>query len=315
MKKYLPWLAAALILQAVVAVALLWHNGQTAEADSTTLLAAEASPDTIIVVGSDTNTRLELQGQKWVLPDLHGLPASPNKVSTVLDKLRAVTSGWPVTTTKASHQRFEVSETNFQRRIKLEQSGKGLADFYLGTSPGLRKVHLRHKEADAVYSVALATYDFPLQAEDWLDKTLLQAPGAQKMSGGDFTLINNGDSWAFKSPEGASADSNKAAALARAFTTLHVLGLSEPPASDPTVKLTVEDGNESWEFSLWQEEDEYLIQRSDIAHTFTLSQHTFDRLSEANAQSLTAAEASANPAPQETEIPSGETPRDEAPST
>lgn len=54
-----------------------------------------------------------------------------------------------------------------------------LATLYLGTSSGVREVHLRTSEDDAVDAAELGVHEAPPKAADWEDKTVLQIPQAE----------------------------------------------------------------------------------------------------------------------------------------
>ncbi len=69
-----------------------------------------------------------------------------------------------------------MADATFERRITLAAGDRSLATLYLGTSPGMRQVHARAADQDAIYSVDLATYEVPVKAEEWIDNTVLEIP-------------------------------------------------------------------------------------------------------------------------------------------
>ena len=56
-----------------------------------------------------------------------------------------------------------------------------LATVYLGDSAGPRRSHVRTAGQNAVYTIALASYELPTAADDWLDRAML-APAVDRLA-------------------------------------------------------------------------------------------------------------------------------------
>lgn len=113
---------------------------------------------------------LEKQAGKWVLASGGGYPALENKVSELLGKLAAVQAGAPVTEKPDHHRALEVGKEGFQRELTVEPGpgGKSLR-LYLGSSAGIKDVHLRVDGENAVYLVKdLSPWDAGTAAADWV---------------------------------------------------------------------------------------------------------------------------------------------------
>jgi hypothetical protein len=121
------------------------------------------------IVGNDGKTiDLERRGGAWVLASAGGYPALPNKVSELLAKWPNLVGGQPVTTRAEHHRALEVDPGGFQRKITITQSGKPELSFFLGTSAGLKDVHLRFADEPQVYLVKeLSAWDAGTAAADW----------------------------------------------------------------------------------------------------------------------------------------------------
>ena len=218
----------------------------------------------------------------------NSLPADHDKVNDLLDKLADLAAPWPVATSVDSAERFEVTEDKHQRRLLLEDADGVVADVFLGTSPGYRRVHARAADEDEVYSIDFSNYEAPTDADQWLDKALLAA------AGDPISIIHEG-SWHLTRTEGAEADgaahaeeadasgedaepgqSDIAAAevdrvqwlidggpadpaaadqLVRRFQDLRVLGTAEAAGESKAVFLVTDDDGEH-RLELFHEEDD-----------------------------------------------------------
>lgn len=159
----------------LVAAGLLYRAGlQPAdEYEARPLLAVDSGAvDRLVIADGDTETVLVRQGDDgWRLPALGDLPADSALVQAALDQVAATRIQWPVTTTAASHERFDVAADDYQRKVQLFSGDRLVGGFYLGTAPGFRRVHLRNLEGDEVYVVEMKVSDLPAIADAWLDQT------------------------------------------------------------------------------------------------------------------------------------------------
>lgn len=159
----------------LVAAGLLYRAGlQPAdEYEARPLLAVDSGAvDRLVIADGDTETVLVRQGDDgWRLPALGDLPADSALVQAALDQVAATRIQWPVTTTAASHERFDVAGDDYQRKVQLFSGDRLVGGFYLGTAPGFRRVHLRNLEGDEVYVVEMNVSDLPATGEAWLEQT------------------------------------------------------------------------------------------------------------------------------------------------
>ena len=226
-------LGGLLALQLLAVAGLLIADGMGGAGAGTALLPFEASAVVKLGVASqDEQLALQRGEDGWQLES--GLPADAEKIREALEKLAGAPAAWPVATSSATAERFEVTEENFQRRLAFETEDGEASALYLGTSPGYRRVHARLDGQDEVFSIDFANYEAPTEAEQWLDKTLLQAQGAVssvQLQGQDgaWQLERQGDDgeWLL---DGAAADQEAADKLANRFVDLRVIGFAEEPA-------------------------------------------------------------------------------------
>ena len=237
-------LIAALAIQ-VAAVAVLIAVKSGGAVEPAPFLDFDATAvDAISVANVEGDVALAKEDDAWQLPD--GLPADAAKVQGVIDKLADAGGGWPVATSASVQERFELTEENHQRRLTLSAAGETVADIYLGTSPGYRKVHARRVGADDIYAITFSNYEAGVKAADWLDKSLLRPngpltglryaqaafdPPAEDGPAPLFALAKDEEGvWSAES--GASLDQAKVETLAGRFTGLTVTGVSEVPVED-----------------------------------------------------------------------------------
>jgi hypothetical protein len=262
--------------------------------------------DRILISDANNSAELKKVDSTWLLPGVQQLPVDQEKLSDVLQKLDGIKLTWPVTTTRSAHERFEVTATQFQRRIELFQGDSKKADLFLGTSPGFKKVHLRLAEADEVYAIELSAFEFPAAANDWLQKDLLALDDIEMIKGPDYQLLKQGDDWRFVAEGKINAEENVAREkITQLSNALGSLQIQEPAAQAPqaqqesqqsdTTLLTVKAAAGEFGFEFIKVTDNYFVKRSDKDVYFKLSQYEYERITQLNKASLTevAAEVSA----------------------
>lgn len=218
----------------------------------------------------------------WVLPS--GLPADGAKVEQVIEQLAGLRAAWPVATSASARERFEVTGDNHQRHVQLVAGGAAVAELYLGTSPGYQRVHARRADDDAVFSVELSNYQLPTEADEWLDKTLLQARGdiVSVTRAGAWRLHRDGEDGAWQVDD-APADPEAAAELVRRLRELRVTGTAAAPAegAEPVAEFLIGDAEGEYAVRVYSAEDgnAYTLAstRRDAAY-FGLAAYSADRL-------------------------------------
>lgn len=289
-------LTILLVVQILLAIAVFaWERNAKPELQAQPLLATNAGDaDKIIIRDANASVTLLKVDGSWQLPDLQNLPADTQKLTELLDKLKGTKLTWPVTTSKTSHERFEVSDGKFQRRVEWYQGDSKLDEVLLGTSPGFKKVHLRKHNDEAVYAVQLNSFEFATGKNDWLKKDLLAVAAPQQITGGAYSLQKSGDNWGFASGV-EKLDAAKASELANAFSSLQIM---EPVAEIPQGEkhsFTVKGASGDYQFEFVSADNNYFVKRTDIGQSFKLSQYEFERIVKLKKEDLLA-KAAAEPA-------------------
>jgi hypothetical protein len=297
MIKQRNWLSSILVLQVVLALGLYWGDLQSMQSKSSkSLLSFDKQQVTRITISDDENIAdLKKADGTWTMSRLDNLPVNPGKLRGLIDKLEALQAGWPIATSDSSHQRFEVADDKFQRRIALFQGDQLAGELFVGTSPGFRKVHARRVDDDAIYAVKLNNYELPADEGEWLDKTLLAASDLNSIKGVDFSLTKNEDKWQLEqtgeTPEPINVDEDKVKQLVSSLTSLRVQSLAAElvvaeTSKDSFKKLDV-DGSSNWQYELFQQDEKYYIRRNDLPHYFEISKAVYERIASQDLLQLT----------------------------
>ena len=238
-RKAINILVGVLAAQAVLALLLLLPRTQ----DQDPLVTYDlAGVDQIRIAGGGEEGAIEmtLNEGEWLMNA--GLPVDASRIEALTEVLGSDRWSWPVASTGDAAKRFEVTDENFQRRVELLAGEAEIATLFLGTSPGFRRIHAREADSDKIYSIELATYDLPLDEDDWLDKSLIEAPGSVDSIArpGLFRaeLAGEGE-WALMDAS-LPASSSEFASMATRFETLRVMGLAEEvPENAPDLEFEV----------------------------------------------------------------------------
>ncbi len=270
----------------IVAALLLASTSSTSDGPEPFLSFEPESIDRVMLDNGDGGElTLARSNDGWALAS--GMPANDEKMTGVLSKLHELKRSWPVATSSAIQNRFEVSDDKYQRHVQLYSSDDLQADFYLGTSPGYRRVHAREIDSGDIFSIDFSNYEIPTTVDEWLDKTLLGASG-------EVTEVAREDSWRLnKGEEGwllddVTADQDAADRLVRRFADLRIMGVLVDEDGGATTAEGVElratfqvfdtDGQQRLEIYYRTEEDDYLVQGDRVVGTFTLATYIAEQM-------------------------------------
>lgn len=247
----------------------------------------------IEIADSSSSLALEKTANRWQISQA-SLPVENEKMTALLDKLGAMRLTWPVANTAASHERFEVGDEKFQHKLRLYEGDKLQAEFYLGSSPGFKKVHLRRAGDNQVYSVALSTIDAGTQVDNWLDKSLLAAKNLTNIKGSDYELQKQGENWLLQNDADTRLDAAKITALVNALGSMQVESVAQPPKGE-VVSLAVKSSDDNWQYEFIKTDAGHFVKRNDREQYFSLSQYEFERIALATLESFLTSAAAATP--------------------
>ncbi len=249
--------------------------------------------------GNDT-VKLKKQDDKWLLDSDIALPVDSARLNTLFASLVDLKAGLPVASSVNAREQLEVADKKYQR--KLVANNDTANTLLLGTSPGLRKAHLRREGDNRIYSASLAISDIPVSVDQWLDKSLLSMKDINRIATHTATFERSStggvEAWTMSGndDEDKTLDTEKLTAALKALENLRVTGLGELPAhssNDVKKETTDENANEASEtldltltnegielqLYLHKADNSTIIKRSDINQAFTIPLSVFDQLS------------------------------------
>lgn len=286
------------------AIAILYWPGS--EPDP----GAAATTETLLPVSRDEVARIGVTNADgdsvmivrrdggWVI-EADGLPAAASVVDRLLDAL-AGPAGFPVARSESARERFEVAADRFQRRITFakhsdetytgEDAATDTATVYLGTSPGMRRVHARRGDSAAIQAIVLSAFDVPATVDGWLQPGLLTLRDITRVRIDDHAWTRAGEGWSEDDDDrkGRVKPGSAVAGLEEALATLQVTGIA-PTSTGKDAEhtamqsVTLEQGAVTVTLRLVQATDtnESRIYSSAFDRWFTLSRYDYDRLADA----------------------------------
>ncbi len=291
MNRFNSILSVVLVVQLALAALLLIGDRSAADESRDAPLVgvptASIRQIEIVEAGQDPLHLLQQDG-RWRLPDLHDLAAQDTRVDALLQSLNTTRSGWPVTTTSASHERFKVADDNYARRVSLTSENGDTRRLYLGTSPGFRQLHVRREGEDEVYVVRLDSVDFAATGNDWFDRSVLKlSQPVDRMESGDIALLRADGNWVFEGRTEA-VNSSAADALSTTLKDLSVTAVTHSIDADSVADLTVQSGDAQYRYRLYEHDGSRYLKRDDRDLYFRIAQADYATLSGLSLQSLAA---------------------------
>ena len=294
MKTWIFILSGLLVAQLVLAVAvnLTDEDYEAFQAQEKLLVFDEKAVDGLRIEDGQDSVVLNKRDGEWVLPENGDFPTSAGSVDGLLDKLAGLEKGWPVATTSGAVRRFKVADEQFERKLTLLSEQEPLAELYVGTSPGFRKVHVRPVGEDAVFAATFNTWEANAKADDWIDKDILKLDEAEitRVEMPDFVLQQEGDK--LKLPDLSEAETmnlEEARAFVSKLAGLRIQSLLDAEANteyrqdEPVLEVTIaqKDGDDlSYRFSKPEEASYYVLKRSDLEHYFKVAEFTVNPIKE-----------------------------------
>ena len=202
-------LAVQIIIAAIVFVPRVLPTQSAAAPLLGTLQATDVTGLTIQEQGGQQITLAKKNGT-WVLPAADDFAASPDKITTFVEKLIGLKTDPLVTRTAASHARLQVAETAYVRKVDLTLADGSVKTLYLGSASG-GATHVRVNGQDDVYLArGLNSFEASTDAISWIQANYVSVPQDQILSAtienaqGKFEFTKDAQNqWALK---GLTAD-------------------------------------------------------------------------------------------------------------
>ena len=305
MKAWIFMLSGLLVAQLVLAVAvnLTDEDYEAFQAQEKLLVFDAQAVNGLRIEDGQDSVVLNKRDGEWVLPESGDFPASAGSVDGLLDKLAGLEKGWPVATTSGAVRRFKVDDEQFERKLTLLSEQAPLAELYVGTSPGFRKVHVRPAGDDAVFAAAFNSWEANAKVDDWIDKDILKLDEAEmtRVEMPDFVLQREDDKLKLSNlGEGEAMNMEEARAFISKLAGLRIQSLlgaeanTEYQQDEPVLEVVIaqKDGDDlSYRFSKPEEASYYVLKRSDFEHYFKVAEFTVDPIKETVREKLVQAAA------------------------
>ena len=278
-------LAIFFMLQVVVAGALFLQQRSNASIrPDGKLLEFDASSVTRMVIeDADGSVTLSKSDTGWQLPD-YSVTVPADKAESVLDNLASAKTGWAVANRKESHEQLEVAEQKFNRKLALYEADNQVAELYVGTSPGLRRSHVRLADDNDVYSVALNDYELSTDRAQWFDTSLLSLADVKSVQLQDHTIESVEDGWKVTTPDGEtpepeSSNVDKLVNRLKSLRVTDVVADSDTDISnDSATEVLVKNDNDEFTYRFYQTDDNYLLKRSDQDVVFKVNKTDYEAI-------------------------------------
>ena len=236
MKRLIPLLSVILAVQVVLVIYCFSSGGQETIVGEPLISLNVANVDHITIMDGDKKqVFLEKRKGNWILPDYFEMAADGSRISGLLEKIGKIKAGWPVATTASAALRFHVADQQFKIKLVLQEKDKQ-AVIFLGDSAGARSAYLRLDGSSDIFRGNLATYDFPVDPDKWLDPSLLKLDREEivELQMNDLILVRKNGSFFLKDAGESKTKKSVAENLVTTLVSLKVdgvLGSKEVPSS------------------------------------------------------------------------------------
>jgi hypothetical protein len=286
---YIKTLAALGLIQ-VALIVVVWFKPFDSQLEAGALIQIDAERIAYIkIIDSETSIMLRPDNENWsdgvTVNDKY--IGDSKKASAFISQILELKAQWALTQTSEAVKRFEVSDSNYQRKVELYDSNDQLLEtFFTGTSPEFGKVHARVSKNNSVYAVDMANHQISTNVDDWIDKSqlaLTHLPSEviidQPLKTEDFSLAEiEGSAWQIN---GNIADEQKVNDYLARFKNFQILGISNAAEGSQarlaTINLISDEAGIVFNFYK-SVDDEFSVTISTQNQTFRVAEYWINQL-------------------------------------
>jgi hypothetical protein len=286
---YIKTLAALGLIQ-VALIVVVWFKPFDSQLEAGALIQINAERIAYIkIIDSETSIMLRPDNENWsdgvTVNDKY--IGDSKKASAFISQILELKAQWALTQTSEAVKRFEVSDSNYQRKVELyDPNDQLLETFFTGTSPEFGKVHARVSKNNSVYAVDMANHQISTNVDDWIDKSqlaLTHLPSEviidQPLKTEDFSLAEiEGSAWQIN---GNIADEQKVNDYLARFKNFQILGISNAAEGSQarlaTINLISDEAGIVFNFYK-SVDDEFSVTISTQNHTFRVAEYWINQL-------------------------------------
>ncbi len=290
--RLLQLLLALLVAQLILSLVLHTSSSRrTSFATGAPLFSFAANDVSKLEIQSDGGgVTLSKDSGEWRIDGELKMPVQTGKVESILETIAALDGGLPIANSETAREQLKVAQGDFIRRVIISGDTIEPISVLLGSSPGLRKSHLRVEDNDDIYSASLPVSDFPSDVNDWLDKSLLSFNNVTSVEVNNirFSLTGTGDEklWSVIKPEddNRSVDNPGFDEAIASLQSLRVSGLSDNASGtdqdelENTVVINVIADESEAVLTLVKRGDVITAERDDVSGVFTLTAPQYEQL-------------------------------------
>lgn len=290
-------LIVLLLVQFALGAIIFWPRTAASEAGGPLLAGVKAEDVAALVIRAGDGSQLAMarQDDTWILPEAGDYPANEESVAALLEKIEALQTNRLVTRTEASHERLQVGEDDFNRRLELTLTDGSSHKLLVGSSAGASATHVRAGDQPEVYLTGeLTPWEINAQPSGWIDTLYFTLPQnattalTLENANGTVEFTRSGDSW--RLADLASDESLNPSAVTAwlgqvsSIQMVEPIGTEAPAASgleNPLARLILQTENETYLLKVGRQDSadgSYVFSASNSPYFVRVAQFTGDHL-------------------------------------
>jgi hypothetical protein len=308
-KRHHQILIALLVVQIALTAAVLWPR-EVASGTGEPLFPALAEEEVVALEVTDDqggSIALAKDGDEFVLPDAGDYPARAAPVEELVAALQELDTRTLVAQTATSHDRLQVAEDEFVRRVVFETAEGTEGILYLGSAPRYSATHVRVAGQDQVYLTdELTSWQVAATPSGWVDTGYLRVDQNALVKvrveneGGTLTFVRQEDgTWALDELDEGQVNATQVNGLISGLSALSLqrpLGqeeLEEYGMDDPSAVVELDTGSETYTLTVGaylEDDGAYVVKASDSPYYVTVPSHALRAAVEDAPEDFAAAE-------------------------
>lgn len=288
MKRWKTKLSAILVIQ-LLAAASLWaleHHRQSSRQQSVLLAQVDpAQVRTLEISSGDDSVKIVKEGDGWLLPDYHNLPAHQGNVSSLLEDLKELKSLEVVSRSENGHERFQVTEEEPQAELKLlAGDGQELCRLLVGKNRSFGKAYLRKPGESDVHVATWNVMGSRSKAEYWLDRSLLATKNVKSLEFPEFKMTKVEGKWESGGEKLSLSAAKHLASQIENFAVSKAVELEVPETSFKVV--AVDTGDNRTTYSIFEHDEKQYVKTDGYDIAFQVYGNAAQQLRDASLDRL-----------------------------
>ncbi|QOL25083.1 DUF4340 domain-containing protein [Thalassotalea sp. LPB0316] len=284
MERNITALVALLLCQlAIAGLIYIQDTGDFKDKSSLQLIAnSDSQLQQLEITDGEQSLTLERAESGWFLQGYPKVKLDQSKVALVTQELLATKLAWPIARSATSHQRFNLADDSFDKRLTFTNSQGEQSVVLFGDSPSFKQLYVRNQDHDEIYNIKFAGYQVTVDADDWLDKHQLAIDSISTIEHSLVSVSKVDEQWQLAGSsilnEQQQIDSQAIEDFVNQLTSLTVSGLATTDLTPTDTLTVVDDTNQQYVFAFSKDEDNYYVQREDTGQWFRLPQYKYEQI-------------------------------------